>query len=100
MCVFSSYAYTVDDYAEALSMVSGDAITGADLLDTGARIIALERMYNLRLGITPAADTLPPRFTEERVPSGKHRGRICELQDLLDAYYRRRGWAPTSRTEP
>jgi aldehyde:ferredoxin oxidoreductase len=92
MCVFSSYAYAVDDYAEALSMVGGDAITGADLLDTGARIIALERMYNLRLGVTSAVDTLPSRFTEEGVPSGKHRGRICDLRGLLDAYYRQRGW--------
>jgi aldehyde:ferredoxin oxidoreductase len=92
MCVFSSYAYAVDDYAEALSMVSGDTFTAADLLDTGARIVALERMYNLRLGVTSAADTLPPRFTEEAVPSGKHRGRICDLKGLLDAYYRQRGW--------
>jgi aldehyde:ferredoxin oxidoreductase len=92
MCVFSSYAYTVDDYAEALSVVSGNPITGTDLLDTGARIVALERMYNLRLGVDAAADTLPSRFTEEGVPSGKHRGRICDLQELLDAYYRQRGW--------
>jgi aldehyde:ferredoxin oxidoreductase len=60
MCVFSSYAYTVDDYAEALSMVSGNAITGTDLLDTGARIIALERVYNQRIGVTAAADTVLP----------------------------------------
>jgi aldehyde:ferredoxin oxidoreductase len=92
MCVFSSYAYTVDDYAEALSTVRGDAVTGTELLDTGARIIALERMYNQRLGVTAAADTLPSRFTEEPVPSGKHRGRVCDLPGLLDAYYRRRGW--------
>jgi aldehyde:ferredoxin oxidoreductase len=90
--VFSSYAYAIDDYAEALSMVSGDAVTGASLLDAGARIIALERTFNLRVGITAAADTLPSRFTDEGVPSGKHRGRTCDLQALLDAYYRQRGW--------
>jgi aldehyde:ferredoxin oxidoreductase len=100
MCVFSSYAYGVDDYAEALSTVSGDAITGPELLETGARIIALERMYNLRLGVTAAADTLPPRFTEEGVPSGKHRGRICDLPGLLDAYYRQRGWSHGDVTLP
>jgi aldehyde:ferredoxin oxidoreductase len=92
MCVFSTYAYALDDYAEALSIVRGGTVTGTELLDSGARIVALERMYNKRVGVTAAADTLPSRFTAEPVPSGKHRGRICDLPELLDAYYRRRGW--------
>jgi aldehyde:ferredoxin oxidoreductase len=92
MCVFSSYAYTLDDYAEALSTVSGNPVTGSELLETGARIVALERMFNLRVGIGAEADTLPPRFTAEPVPTGRHRGRTCDLDGLLNAYYRQRGW--------
>jgi aldehyde:ferredoxin oxidoreductase len=51
-----------------------------------------EGLYNQRIGVSAAADTLPTRFTAEPVPSGKHRGRICDLQGLLDAYYPQRGW--------
>jgi aldehyde:ferredoxin oxidoreductase len=76
---------------DAAELVGLGAIETTDRL-RGARIIALERMYNLRLGVTSAADTLPSRFTEEEVPSGKHRGRTCDLPGLLDAYYRQRGW--------
>jgi aldehyde:ferredoxin oxidoreductase len=92
MCTFSSYAYELDDYAEAVSLVSGEAVDAADLLETGSRVIALERHYNRRLGVTAAADALPPRFTSDGVPSGQHTGRVCDLPALLDAYYRLRGW--------
>ena len=91
-CAFGSYAFTVQDYAEALSLVTDEPVTAAGLLATGARIFTVERDYNLAHGFTVADDTLPARFTREPVPDGIHAGRVCSLEPLLDEYFAGRGW--------
>lgn len=58
----------------------------------GERIVNLERLYNLREGLRPADDTLPPRYTEEPLPGGPAAGRVVPLEAMLADYYRTRGW--------
>ena len=69
VCSFSSYAFSLDDYAAALSLVTHTSWSFETLLDAGARIVDLERQYNAACGIGAAADTLPERFLKEPVPS-------------------------------
>ena len=71
---------------------TGIAISAEQLLLTGERITNLERLSNLRDGITPADDTLPNRYLNEPVPDGPAKGRVCELQPMLDEYYQARDW--------
>lgn len=89
-CAFSSYAFTPSDYAEALSLMTGESFTAATLLAAGARIFALERRYNSIHGFTDDDDTLPARFTHEGVPDGIHAGAVCDLDALLTEYRRQR----------
>ena len=42
-CAFGSYAFTVQDYADALSLVTDEPVTATALLATGARIFDAER---------------------------------------------------------
>ncbi|MHC5038397.1 MAG: aldehyde ferredoxin oxidoreductase C-terminal domain-containing protein, partial [Planctomycetota bacterium] len=63
-----------------------------DLLAIGERIHTLERMINLREGITVADDGLPRRLLEEPVKEGPSKGRVVDLEALRDEYYRFRGW--------
>lgn len=65
-----------------------------DLLDAGERIFQMKRLINLRLGITPADDTLPKRLLAEPRPSGSAEGNLPDLSAMLPVYYRLRDWDP------
>ena len=58
----------------------------------GERIYNLERVYNIREGLTRDDDTLPKRLLEEPLPDGPAEGQTVNLDPLLDAYYAYRGW--------
>ena len=77
-----------DKLAEWLSIITGTAYTVEGLNYLGERIWNLERLFNLRAGLTKADDSLPPRITQE--PRVKNR--VVDLKRLLDEYYRQRGW--------
>jgi aldehyde:ferredoxin oxidoreductase len=73
-----------------LTFITGQTFTSGHLQEIGARIFNLERLYNLREGLTAKDDTLPPRMlyesTFKHLPSG------VPLDQLLPRYYRIRGW--------
>jgi aldehyde:ferredoxin oxidoreductase len=92
LCSFSSYAFSLDDYAAALGLVTHDAWDPAGLLAAGARIFDLERQCNAAWGVGAESDTLPGRFLDEPVPDGAHAGKVCDLDPMLQAYYGLRGW--------
>jgi len=74
-----------------------NAVTGADysleeLEKAGERICNAERVYMTRGGFSRRDDTLPARLTEEPMPDGPARGSVCHLEEMLDEYYRIRGW--------
>ena len=51
------------------------------------------REFNLREGMTPAADTLPKRFFEDKLEDS---GKVLLKSDfdrMASDYYRLRGWA-------
>jgi len=63
-----------------------------ELLKTGERIFNLERMFNLKAGISYKDDTLPKRFLETPMPEGPAKGQVFELDKMLPEYYQLRGW--------
>ena len=83
-----------------LTYITGTTFSGGHLQEIGARIFNLERMYNLREGLTAADDTLPHRILHEPTFKGMTSGH--PLDQLLPRYYRNRGWStdgiPHSRT--
>lgn len=101
VCRFTSFAWTVDDYAEMLSAGTGFQMTGKGLLLLGERIWNLERMFNMREGFTASDDTLPPRFFGP-LPEGNSRNRVVNLNVMMPEYYKLRGWdeegVPTKET--
>jgi aldehyde:ferredoxin oxidoreductase len=91
LCRFTNFAWTVDDYAEFLAAATGLPIDGRGLLEIGERIWNLERLFNIREGITGKDDCLPPRFFT-RLPEGGTRNRVVRLDEMLVEYYSLRGW--------
>ncbi|MBI4617917.1 MAG: aldehyde ferredoxin oxidoreductase family protein [Planctomycetes bacterium] len=83
-----------------LTMITGQPMSSGHLQEIGARIFNLERMYNLREGLSAKDDTLPPRILHE--PTFRHLDSGHPLHRLLPRYYAGRGWdrngVPTKRT--
>jgi aldehyde:ferredoxin oxidoreductase len=74
-----------------LTYITGTPFSGGHLQEIGARIFNLERMYNLREGLTAEHDTLPDRMLHE--PIFEHMKSGHPLHALLPRYYKKRGWS-------
>jgi aldehyde:ferredoxin oxidoreductase len=93
LCKFSAFAIGPDEYADQYRVMTGvDSFTADDVLRTGERIYNLERHYNNLAGFGEGSDYLPRRFTEEPSNSKGSLGQVCELDAMLEEYYRVRGW--------
>jgi aldehyde:ferredoxin oxidoreductase len=92
LCKFVNLAVAEEYLARALMAVTGVPCSTGDLIRTGERIWNLERLYNLREGFTRADDTLPRRLLEEPAPDGPSKGWVSHLPEMLEEYYRFRGW--------
>lgn len=78
-----------------------------DLLTLSEKIWHLNRMFNKREipDFGRKFDYPPPRFYEEKIPSGPNKGHLIDLEsinEMLDDYYAARGWdkngIPTEET--
>lgn len=94
ICKFATMAVGAEYLARALEAVTGMAYATDELIRVGERTWTLERLYNLREGLTAADDTLPPRLLQEPVTAGPAKGWVTHLAPMLAEYYRARGWDP------
>jgi len=92
VCRFATFALAPEYWSRMVSAVTGWEIGGEDLIRTGERIITLERILNLQMGIGPDADILPRRFTAEPLTEGACAGEVVHLDELLAEYYEHRDW--------
>jgi aldehyde:ferredoxin oxidoreductase len=81
-----------------------EVTTGLKLNDAGLKSISCTiqnetRNFNLREGITTKDDTLPLRFFEEPLGSGKKVIRKEDLQKMLQEYYELRGWSSEGKPQ-
>ncbi len=94
LCLFTSFAIGPDDYADMFNAIVGENWTSEQLIGAGERIWNLERMFNLKAGISPEQDKLPKRLLTEPIPDGPSKGQVHRLPELLPQYYQERGWDP------
>jgi len=92
LCSTMRAGISLDNLLKAYSIVTGIDHDITSFLKAAERIINLERIYNVNLGLDRNQDTLPKRFLEETLPSGESKGHIVELDALLDDYYNVMGW--------
>jgi aldehyde:ferredoxin oxidoreductase len=91
-CKFMGMVLTGEDWAVLIESLLGYEFSEKDFRLLGERIYNLERIYNIREGLTRADDTLPKRLLEDPLPDGPAKGQVVNLDPLLDAYYGYRGW--------
>lgn len=92
LCSTMRAGIPLDNLLKAYTTVTGIDHDITSFLKVAERIINLERMYNINLGMDRRNDTLPKRFLEESLPSGESKGQKVELDALLDDYYNVMGW--------
>jgi len=82
--------------AEAIRLATGLPMYTGRFLKLGETGYNLERLFNLREGLSAADDTLPGRLTETPQKPGKP-GTVVPLKKMLPLYYKVRGWDKEGR---
>ena len=102
LCVFTTFAWTLEDIAPQVAAACEGDWTPETMLEAGERIWNLEREFNLAAGLTAADDTLPKRLLTEPAQTGPAKGNVNRLHEMLPKYYEVRGWneqgEPTDET--
>ncbi len=86
-----------EHFSRMIETVKGWKVSTDELKDCAKQIVDLERLINMREGITRKDDTLPGRYFDDPMPKGMpagHRIDREEFEKMLDRYYDLRGWSP------
>ncbi len=96
LCTFPGPMVTRDIQAEAVSSVFEEALSAAELNETGERVMCQERLFNLREGLSRKDDTLPARLLNEPKPDGPTKEAVVPLEELKDSFYKAMGYDPAT----
>jgi len=83
-----------------VTAVTGKPYKADELLEAGERIWNLERLFNLRAGISGQDDQLPERFLKEPLEGGPAQGQVSHVPEMLPKYYQLRGWSKKGKPLP
>jgi aldehyde:ferredoxin oxidoreductase len=79
-------------HAEAIRLATGLPMYTGEFLKLGERSYNLERLFNLREGLSSKDDDLPDRLT--KTPQNPDKcGTVVPLKKMLAKYYKVRGWS-------
>jgi aldehyde:ferredoxin oxidoreductase len=93
ICLFVAAAGgPVEMLVPCTAAATGVPYTFDDFLRIGERTWNLERLWNLKAGLTRADDSLPQRLLKEAHKAGPSAGVVVHLDKMLPVYYRERGW--------
>jgi aldehyde:ferredoxin oxidoreductase len=92
VCLFTAIGAPLEDLVACTAAATGIPFKLEDFVKAGERTWNLERLWNLKAGMTAADDTLPERLLKEGHKSGPAKGVTVHLDQMLPVYYRTRGW--------
>jgi aldehyde:ferredoxin oxidoreductase len=99
LCPLILLGIDVNDIDAMAAATLGTGFGPDKLLKAGERIWNAERAYHLKAGWKAGDDRVPTRFSDEPMPAGPAKGRVCKLDEDLPYYYSLRKWdangAPT-----
>ncbi|MEA1965326.1 MAG: aldehyde ferredoxin oxidoreductase C-terminal domain-containing protein [Candidatus Aerophobetes bacterium] len=84
-------AMTFGDMRDCLNAITGWDMSLDDVARTTERIFTLERMVNVKFGLTKENDMLPKRILEA-TKEGPHSGKVPKIDSALKKCYKLRGW--------
>ena len=83
---------TISEICEEFRLTTGLSLSTMELLRTSERGIALQRLINVRDGMSRKDDTLPPKMLNRAVTGGRAGKAPAAFDSMLNDYYRLRGW--------
>lgn len=98
LCKFggrNAFANSWDNMVVLVNAATGHGYTIDELKRVGARAWTMERLFNLREGLTKKDDTLPERLFTTPIHDGPSKGAVVNKADFdaeLEAYYGFWGW--------
>jgi len=94
MCKFmvNNGGLTISEITKELELATGLKLTTMELLKTAERGIALQRLINVRDGMSRKDDTLPPKMLNAAQAGGRAGKAPVAFEKMLDDYYTLRGW--------
>jgi aldehyde:ferredoxin oxidoreductase len=98
LCKFgarNAFANSWDNMVILVNAATGRSYTVDDLKMIGARAWTIERLFNLREGLSKKDDTLPGRLFNTPIHDGPSKGAVVNKADFdseLEAYYTAWGW--------
>ncbi len=93
-CAYGSFSLSLDEYAAMVEAVTGEECNAGTLKKLAWRVLTLERLFNLRCGLSWEDDWLPRRFYEETI-SSRDGEAVCDRRGFTEMhreFYRSLGW--------
>ena len=93
LCLFlGATGAPLESFVPCTAAATGIEYTAEDFVKIGERTWNLEKLFNLKAGLTKDDDSLPKRLLKEAHKSGPSAGVTVHLDQMLPAYYAERGW--------
>jgi aldehyde:ferredoxin oxidoreductase len=93
LCLFvGASGGPLETFVPCTAAATGIPYTMDDFIKIGERTWNLERLWNLKAGLTKADDSIPERLIKESHKTGPSQGVTVNLAAMLPAYYHQRGW--------
>jgi aldehyde:ferredoxin oxidoreductase len=95
ICRFTGFAFSTEPWSRMLSGVTGYTYSSAEFSQMAARVAALERVFNLRVGLTYTDDSLPSRFSSEPITVQGQKTTLSNKAQtkMREDYYKAREWS-------
>jgi aldehyde:ferredoxin oxidoreductase len=109
LCMFSQIGFaqyyspegyagiTAKEVSEWFNLATGMDKDFQSLMLSGERMFNLKHQINLKRGLDPASDTLPPRFFSQKRGQGSAAGHLPPIKEMVKDYYRIRGWEASGK---
>ncbi len=99
ICRFTGFAFAIDPWSRMISGITGFDFSTSILEKIANRIATLERLFNLKAGLTPEQDDLPERFCNEPIQVAGEDKVISKdaMERMKQDYYSVRQWDPDGR---
>ena len=98
LCIFASAptrVWSLEMIAKLIHVITGWQTSSYEFMKWGERRNHLMRLYNNREGLTTTDDTLPARFFEETILTGRFKGVALNkkvFKEMILFYYEMMGW--------
>jgi len=100
MCSIPFMPVGLELWAQAFAAATGIETTPKAFMLAAERIRTLERLFNIREGLTRRDDTVSERMFNEPLKDGAWKGEVLDrekFEQMKDAYYALRGWDPEGK---